>query len=191
MARIEVVQGDLLAQTDCDAIVNPANGHLRHGGGLARIIADAADPPWVPNGEQRPNTPPDVIEWRRDHVEAPLIATGDAYATHAGALPFKVVVHAVGPIYGGGHFCEAQLLASAHREAYAVAAGDGVRRLAVPAISCGIFGYPVKLAARVAVRTVAPWTPLDVVRFVLFSDEHYEAYQLAAGPFLDSAAGSR
>lgn len=171
---IEVIKGDILTQYDLDCIVNPANGHLRHGGGLARAIADAADP--------ADTTPlqPEQYQWRDDHRDAPLIATGDAYATSAGMLPYKNVVHAVGPIYGGGDFYEAGLLISAYTQALQEAEVAGCERVGLPAISCGIFGYPVEKAAPLALAAVYGYSfvtaNIKLARFVMFSDEHYDAF---------------
>jgi O-acetyl-ADP-ribose deacetylase (regulator of RNase III) len=186
---IQIIQGDILKQ-DVDYIVNAANGHLRHGGGVARAIAEAADP-WHGVSEAMVDLFEDddaanakLTTWREDHNRAPLIATGDAYVTSAGVLPFKGVVHAVGPIWGGGTFKEEDLLFMAHDRAYtkALIHNDSLNfSIAFPAISCGIFGFPVKNAAAIALvaASLSFWRDVDT-RFVLFSDEHYAAYLDAA-----------
>lgn len=182
MTTIKVIQGDILTQ-DVDAIVNPANGHLRHGGGLARIIDQAAQTRSgeVP-GPIAPNTPnvslQAIHKWREDHNYAPLIATGNAHLTSAGMLPFKGVIHAVGPIWNGGQFFEDELLYLAHQSALELAAQAGYESVAFPAISCGIFGYPVRNAAPIAMRA-ARKAKIAQVSFVLFEDAHYAAYNHA------------
>jgi O-acetyl-ADP-ribose deacetylase (regulator of RNase III) len=189
---IEVIKGDILAQPDLDCIVNPANSHLRHGGGLARAIDVAAyggNPgPFVNNvtgrfAKCRPNGGGDVGRvgrWQKDNESAPLIATGDAYTTSAGLLPYKRVIHAVGPVYGGGNFYESGLLISAYTRALEEAELSGCTRVGLPAISCGIFGYPVEKAAPLALAAVFGYSftteKLRLARFVMFSDEHYEAF---------------
>ena len=165
---LEIVQGDLLAQDDLDAIVNAANTELAHGGGIARAIAVAAGP-----------------DLEEESVEHPPVRVGDAGITTAGRLPFGAVIHAVGPIWRGGDAGEAELLASAHREALVTAARHGQRRVGFPAISCGIFGYPVEEAAPVAVEAVRETMDevpaIELVRFVLMDDEHLAAFRRAAG----------
>jgi O-acetyl-ADP-ribose deacetylase (regulator of RNase III) len=89
------------------------------------------------------------------------------------------VIHTVGPVWRGGEAGEAELLASCHRRALEVADGLGARMVAFPAISCGIYGYPPQLAARVAVAAVGRHE-LELVRFVLFNDETYDAFAAAA-----------
>lgn len=168
---ITIYEGSIL---DCnvDAIVNPANSHLRHSGGLARIIADAA----CGNHE----TGEVNEDWERDHLNAPLIPTGGAHVTSAGELPFKGVIHAVGPIWGGGDYCEPDLLELAYEHAFSCAQERGWSSVAVPAISCGIFGYPVEEAAPTAIE-VARWYPEIDVTFALMEDEHVDAYRKALG----------
>lgn len=149
-------QGDL-TKVSADAIVNAANSHLAHGGGLAAAIAAAAGP--------------DLLE---DSEKAPFIKPGGAWATRAGNLSAACVIHAVGPVWQGGSEGEAETLASAYSNAIGLAAELGCRSIALPALSVGIFGYPVELAAPVAVRAVrealaANPSVSDAV-FVLFDD---------------------
>lgn len=185
---ITLHQGSILNST-ADTIVNPANCFLRHGGGLARIIADAARdfgdklvPVTQVHGMHTANEAERIRElaagWQREQAEHPNIATGDAGWTSAGALTqFKGIVHAVGPIYKDGTLYESQLLASTHQRSIAVAREHGCASIAFPAISTGIFNYPIAEAAQIAVRQCA-WHKFPI-EFWLFSDEDYAAYEIA------------
>jgi O-acetyl-ADP-ribose deacetylase (regulator of RNase III) len=160
MGAIELVRGDITEQ-HVDAIVNAANSSLLGGGGVDGAIHRAGGPSIL--------------------AECRLLggcATGDAKATTAGDLPARWVIHAVGPVWRGGGAGEAELLASCHRRSLAVARELGARSVAFPAISCGIYGYPLELAAPIALGAVADHD-LDLVRFVLFGDETYEAFDAA------------
>ena len=110
-------------------------------------------------------------------------------ATTAGRLPARHVIHAVGPVWRGGGEGEAELLASCHRRALELAARLDCRSVAFPAISTGVYGYPVELAAPVAIAAVreALTEPVELVRFVLFNDGHLAAYRTAleSGPDLE------
>jgi O-acetyl-ADP-ribose deacetylase (regulator of RNase III) len=162
---LEFVRGDI-TQQDVDAIVNAANSALAPGGGVDGAIRRAGGPK--------------ITEETRTIGGC---ATGDAVATTAGDLRARVVVHAVGPIWQGGGAGEAELLASAHRRAVEVAGELGCRSIAFPAISTGIFGYPPDLAAPVAVaavrETLERHAQVELVRFVLFSDELLRVFEAA------------
>jgi O-acetyl-ADP-ribose deacetylase (regulator of RNase III) len=163
MAYVEVVRGDITTQ-DVDAIVNAANGSLLGGGGVDGAI-------------HRAGGPAILEECRR----LGGCATGDAKATTGGRLPARWVIHTVGPVWRGGGAGEADLLASCHRRSLEVASELGARSVAFPAISCGIYGYPVHEAARVALGAVAGHE-LELVRFVLFDDAAFDAFRAASTP---------
>ena len=159
---IEFVVGDLTEQR-VDAIVNSANTSLLGGGGVDGAIHRAGGP--------------EIL------AECRLLGgcdTGDAKATTAGRLPARWVIHAVGPVWQGGEAGEAELLASAHRRSLEVARDLGARTVAFPAISCGIYGYPLELAAPVAIEAVRPFeAELDTIRFVFLQDELRAVFERA------------
>jgi len=151
---------------DVDAIVNAANSALRPGGGVDGAINRAAGPELA-------------------HAMAALggCPTGEARITPGFDLPARYVIHAVGPVWSGGRSGEPALLASAHRSALVLARDHGCRSIAFPAISTGVYGYPLDAAAEVAVDTVRAFASdagsLEDVTFALFSDEALEAYRRA------------
>jgi len=161
--RIEVVQGDITAQDDVDAVVNAANAELESGGGVAGAIHEAAGPDL--EEESRPLAP---------------IEPGEAVITGGYDLPNPHVVHVLGPVYGSDE-PEDELLARCYREALALAEENGVESLAFPAISTGAFGYPLEEAAEIALQTVsgsaAELQNVRLIRFVLFSEEDAEVYE--------------
>ena len=169
MARIALVRGDITKQ-QADAIVNAANGSLMGGAGVNGAI-------------HRAGGPAILEECRRVRAERfpNGLPTGQAVATTAGNLPARWVIHTVGPIYSGSEEDPA-LLASCHRESLRVAEELGARTVAFPAISTGIYGYPLELAAPVAVEAVRD-TPASIeeIRFVLFDGRAHAAFERALG----------
>jgi O-acetyl-ADP-ribose deacetylase (regulator of RNase III) len=164
VSRVELALGDITAQPDVDAIVNAANEQLAPGAGVCGAIRRAGGPAIFEEASRLGGCP-----------------TGDAKATGAGDLPNRFVVHAVGPVYSGRP-SDAELLASCHRRAVEEAAALGCRSIAFPAISTGIYGYPVAEAAPVAVaaaQAAATACDVDLVRFVLFSETDLAAFETA------------
>jgi len=165
MKRIEVIQGDITKQK-VDAIVNAANSALRGGGGVDGAIHRAAGP-----------------ELLEECIRVGGCPTGEARLTRGYRLPAKYVIHTVGPVWRGGGRGEADLLASAYRSSLVLAEQHGVRSIAFPAISCGIYGFPIPAAAEIAVRSarthVAAGTKIEKILLVCFDPEVHEACQAA------------
>jgi len=151
---------------DVDAIVNAANDRLLPGGGVCGAIHRAAGP-----------------ELARACAAAGGCPTGDARITPGFALPARHVIHAVGPVWHGGASGEPELLARAYRAALRLARDHGCSSIAFPAISTGIYGYPLDAATEIAVRTVQAFAreagALELVHFACFGDEVLEAYRRA------------
>ncbi len=158
---LEVVRGDITAQ-EVDAIVNAANTSLLGGGGVDGAI-------------HRAGGPAILEECRR----LGGCAVGEAKGTTAGRLPARWVIHTVGPVWQGGEQRERELLRSAHESSLRVAAELGAASVAFPAISCGVYGFPVDEAAPIAIEA-ARASGLELVRFVLFDARAYDTFARAA-----------
>ena len=164
---VRLVQGDITKVTDVEAIVNAANRSLLGGGGVDGAIHRAAGPQLL-------------AECRTLNG----CETGQAKLTGAYRLPCKYVIHTVGPIWGGGKRHEARLLADCYRNSLQLATEHGIRTIAFPSISTGVYSYPLEEAARVATETVKTFIKdnpgkLDLVEWVLFDRRTYEAYDQA------------
>lgn len=165
--RIVLVRGDITTQ-DVDAVVNAANTTLQPGGGVDGAITVAAGPDARADRER-------LIRG----LAHPPLPTGQAVATIGGELPARWIIHTAGPIYSGSEE-DPRLLASCHTESLRVADELGVRTIAFPAISTGIYGYPIERAAPVAIEAVASaTTEVGEVRFVLFDDRSLRAFEVA------------
>lgn len=160
---VEVARGDITAQGNVEAVVNAANAGLAPGGGVAGAIHAAAGPGLYE--EARPLAP---------------IRPGQAVVTGAHGLPNRYVIHTLGPVYGRDH-PEAELLADCYRNSLRLAEEQGMASVAFPAISTGIFGYPVGEAAGVALRAVIGEAEklqnVRLVRFVLFGERDLDIHE--------------
>lgn len=162
---ITVVRGDITTQ-DVEAVVNAANSGLMGGGGVDGAILRAGGDAQLHARRQL-----------RDRIGS--LPTGQAAASDAGDMAARWVIHVVGPVYAK-HEDRSSLLASCYREALRIADELSVKTIAFPAVSAGIYGWPMPSAADIAVRTVAATTTyVEEARFVLFSDEAYAEFSRA------------
>ena len=169
MTTIRLVQGDITRES-ADAIVNAANSSLLGGGGVDGAIHRRGGPAILA----------DCRKLRAGHYGKGL-PTGKAVATTAGDLDARWVIHTVGPVWSASED-RSQLLASCYRESLRVADELGARTVAFPAVSTGIYGWPIDDGARIAVETVrAADTAVEEVRFVLFDERAYEAFAKRVG----------
>lgn len=165
--KIDVILGDI-TKIEVDAIVNATNEGLWGGGGVDGAIHRAAGPSLAE-------------ECRLIRERAGGCPTGKAVVTGAGQLPCKHVIHTVGPVWQGGLRGEPEALASCYRESLELARREGLRSLAFPNISTGVYGYPKREAAEIAQRVVREWLDthdgIDRVVFVCFDEENLRLYR--------------
>ncbi len=162
---LELVMGDITDQ-QVDAVVNAANAQLAGGGGVDGAI-------------HRRGGPAIMAETDRRYPDG--CPTGSAVITSGGDMPVKYVIHAVGPVWTGGEAGEAELLAGAYRRSLELAVQHECESVALPALSTGVYGYPLNLASDVALKTTIDFLQEHgrpgLVRFVLFGDRAYDAFQ--------------
>lgn len=163
MGHISLHLGDITTDPGADALVTAANARLAGGGGVDGAVHRAAGPALLEECRRLGGCP-----------------TGEARITGAGRLPVRHVIHAVGPVWHGGGHGEAELLASCHRHAIALAAAHGCARVAFPAISTGVYGYPLERAAVVALRAtaaaLAAHPAVAEARFWLFDERSHATF---------------
>jgi O-acetyl-ADP-ribose deacetylase (regulator of RNase III) len=167
LQRIEIMQGDI-TRVKADAIVNAANSSLMGGGGVDGAI-------------HRAGGPAILEECKKIIAKQGSCKTGDAVITTGGNLPAKFIIHTVGPVWNGGKNNEAQKLASCYYNSLKLAVVNDVSTIAFPNISTGIYGYPKKEAAEIAVKTVTDFlqnnSTINKVYFVCFDEENYNLYK--------------
>ncbi len=175
-SRIVLQRGDI-TKVAVDAIVNAANTSLLGGGGVDGAIHRAAGPELLAECRTLGGCP-----------------TGSAKITRGYRLPTRHVIHAVGPVYRGGKSGEPELLAGCYKTALKLAVENGCRSIAFPAISCGVYGYPLPEAAKIALHEVSAFlakdTQLEQVVFVLFDERAYTAFGNAYRDLFGLRAGS-
>ncbi|MDX1642650.1 MAG: macro domain-containing protein [Balneolaceae bacterium] len=168
---LEILQGNIADQPDCDAIVNAANAQLRTGGGVAGAIHSIGDP--------------ELTEETRSMAP---ISPGEAVISSAPNFPNKHIIHCLGPVYGRDK-PEDELLRSCYVNALKTADENGVKSIAFPAISTGAFGYPKREAATIALNAVKELSgsleSIELVRFVLFSEDDYKLHEKVLEEILD------
>jgi O-acetyl-ADP-ribose deacetylase (regulator of RNase III) len=167
--RVELIRGDITSQ-DVGAVVNAANSGLAGGGGVDGAIHRAGGP--------------DILaECRQIIRRIGRLPTGQAVITTAGRMPARHVIHTVGPIHSGKPE-DPELLAACFTESLKLADAHGLESVAFPAISCGVYGYPLDAAAAVSLKAVADYcrgqSAVRIVRFVLFDPAAHDAFAAAA-----------
>jgi O-acetyl-ADP-ribose deacetylase (regulator of RNase III) len=169
VGRITLYLGDITADAEAEAIVNAANSSLLGGGGVDGAIHRAAGP-----------------ELLAECRGLGGCETGRVKITAAGRLTARHVIHAVGPVWRGGNEGESELLAACYIESIALAAENDCRRVALPAISTGVYRYPIALAAEVAIgataRALSAHASVQEARFWLYDKTAYDAFSAALSP---------
>ncbi len=163
---IKAIKGDITKVTDVQAIVNAANSTLLGGGGVDGAIHRAAGPGLLRECRTLNGCP-----------------TGEARITKGYDLPCDYVIHTVGPVWHGGGANEPELLASCYRNSLKLSVENGIRTIAFPSISTGVYSYPVDKAAAIAVKTVREFLEenpgkIDMVEWVLFDDRTFAVYEI-------------
>jgi O-acetyl-ADP-ribose deacetylase len=161
-SKVDILRGDI-TKLDVAAIVNAANTTLLGGGGVDGAIHRAAGPDLLAECRTLGGCQP-----------------GEAKITKGYRLPAPFVIHTVGPIWRGGKHHEPEILANCYRNSLQLAVKNGIKTIAFPAISCGAYGYPIREATRIAVKTtrdfLATENKIDKVVFVLWDEEIYDVY---------------
>jgi O-acetyl-ADP-ribose deacetylase (regulator of RNase III) len=161
--QLDVTVGDITEQKDIEAIVNAANAYLTHGGGVSGAIHRKAGP-----------------ELEKESMTKAPIKPGEAVITKGYNLPNKYVIHCLGPVYGSDKNPE-QLLSNCYKNALKLAEENRITSIAFPAISTGIFGYPIEEAAKIAIKTVLDELKnlkfVKLIRFVLYDNRAFEIYK--------------
>jgi O-acetyl-ADP-ribose deacetylase len=175
MSKLEIVEGDI-TKLQVDAIVNAANERMLGGGGVDGAIHRAAGPELLEACRNVPEVRPGV-----------RCPTGEARLTRGYTLPAKFVIHTVGPVWHGGKHGEDELLAACYRNSLEVARKNGIKSISFPAISTGVYRFPIERAATIAVSTVRDYVreypDFDRVVFVCFGRESAEVHRQAiSGP---------
>ena len=175
-AKLEIIRGDITS-IKTDAIVNAANSSLMGGGGVDGAIHRAA-------GSELLEECIRIAEERKNIPYGPC-PPGDAVITGSGKLPCKNIIHTVGPIWRGGGHGEPDLLRSCYRSSLALAGEHQIKTIAFPAISCGVYGYPIEAAVKIAVKETLEFLSADEsiaqVIFACFGSDLYNAYRKELG----------
>lgn len=165
--KIEIIKGDI-TKIMTDAVVNAANSSLLGGGGVDGAI-------------HRAGGPRILEDCRKIVAKQGGCNVGQAVITSAGNLPARYVIHTVGPVWNGGNRDEAQKLSDCYKNSLQLAVENGCKTIAFPAVSTGVYGYPKKAAAEIALKTVFDFLKenptLEKVRLVSFDDENYSFLQ--------------
>jgi O-acetyl-ADP-ribose deacetylase (regulator of RNase III) len=165
--RIELVKGDI-TKVEADAIVNAANSSLMGGGGVDGAI-------------HRAGGPEILEECKKIREKQGKCKTGEAVITTAGKLPAKYVIHTVGPVWNGGENNEPELLANCYKNSLRLAKENDAQTVAFPAISTGVYRYPLEDATKIAIQETKNFlqenNEIEKVIFVCFGDEVYQTYQ--------------